>query len=30
MSDNPSFEVDAPDHFTAGAIGPPVAASRWR
>ena len=23
MSDNPSFEVDAPDHFTAGAIGPP-------
>ena len=21
MSDNPSFEVDAPDHFTAGAIG---------
>jgi uncharacterized repeat protein (TIGR03847 family) len=23
MSDNPSFELDAPDHFTAGAIGPP-------
>jgi uncharacterized repeat protein (TIGR03847 family) len=23
MSDNPSFEIDAPDHFTAGAIGPP-------
>ena len=23
MSDNPSFEVDAPDHFTAGAVGPP-------
>jgi uncharacterized repeat protein (TIGR03847 family) len=23
MSDNPSFEVDSPDHFTAGAIGPP-------
>ena len=24
MSDNPSFEVDSPDHFTAGAVGPPV------
>ncbi len=23
MSDNPSFEVDSPDHFTAGAVGPP-------
>jgi uncharacterized repeat protein (TIGR03847 family) len=23
VSENPSFEVDAPDHFTAGAIGPP-------
>jgi uncharacterized repeat protein (TIGR03847 family) len=23
MSDNPSFDLDAPDHFTAGAIGPP-------
>jgi uncharacterized repeat protein (TIGR03847 family) len=23
MSDNPSFEIDSPDHFTAGAIGPP-------
>ena len=23
MSDNSSFELDAPDHFTAGAIGPP-------
>lgn len=23
MSDNPSFDIDAPDHFTAGAIGPP-------
>ena len=23
MSDNPSFEIEAPDHFTAGAIGPP-------
>lgn len=23
MSDNPSFDVDAPDHFTAGAVGPP-------
>lgn len=23
MSDNPSFEIDAPDHFTAGAVGPP-------
>ena len=22
MSDNPSFEIEAPDHFTAGAIGP--------
>lgn len=23
MSDNPSFEIDSPDHFTAGAVGPP-------
>jgi len=23
MSDNPSFDVDSPDHFTAGAVGPP-------
>jgi uncharacterized repeat protein (TIGR03847 family) len=23
MSDNPSFEIEAPDHFTAGAVGPP-------
>jgi uncharacterized repeat protein (TIGR03847 family) len=23
MSDNPSFDIDSPDHFTAGAIGPP-------
>jgi uncharacterized repeat protein (TIGR03847 family) len=23
MSDNPSFEVDSPDHFAAGAVGPP-------
>ena len=23
MSDNPSFELDSPDHFTAGAVGPP-------
>ena len=23
MSDNPSFEIESPDHFTAGAIGPP-------
>jgi uncharacterized repeat protein (TIGR03847 family) len=23
MSDSPSFEVDSPDHFTAGAVGPP-------
>ncbi len=23
MSDNPSFEIDSPDHFTAGAIGQP-------
>jgi uncharacterized repeat protein (TIGR03847 family) len=23
MSDNPSYEIDSPDHFTAGAIGPP-------
>jgi uncharacterized repeat protein (TIGR03847 family) len=23
MSDNPSFEIDAPDHFTTGAVGPP-------
>jgi uncharacterized repeat protein (TIGR03847 family) len=23
MSDHPSFEVDSPDHFTAGAVGPP-------
>lgn len=23
MSDNPSFEVDSPDHFTAGAVGSP-------
>ncbi|HKA63146.1 MAG TPA: DUF3090 family protein [Methylomirabilota bacterium] len=23
MSDNPSFEIDSPDHFTADAIGPP-------
>ena len=23
MSDNPSFEIDSPDHFTCGAVGPP-------
>jgi uncharacterized repeat protein (TIGR03847 family) len=23
MSDNPSFEIDSPDHFTAGAVGQP-------
>lgn len=23
MSDNPSFEIDSPDHFTTGAVGPP-------
>ncbi|MEX2223924.1 MAG: DUF3090 family protein [Candidatus Rokuibacteriota bacterium] len=23
MSDNPSFEIDSPDHFAAGAVGPP-------
>ena len=23
MSDNPSFEIDSPGHFTAGAVGPP-------
>jgi len=23
VSDNPSFEVESPDHFTTGAIGPP-------
>jgi uncharacterized repeat protein (TIGR03847 family) len=23
MSDNPSFEIDSPEHFTAGAVGPP-------
>jgi uncharacterized repeat protein (TIGR03847 family) len=23
LCDNPSFEIDSPDHFTAGAVGPP-------